>query len=45
MYTSVQCSQRSKEGAGSFGAGVTGGCESPNVGAENLNCWSHLSSP
>ena len=28
----------SKEGAGSFGAGVTGGWESPNVGAENLNC-------
>lgn len=43
--------QRSEEGMGSPGAGLSGGCELPDVGVSPratsaLNCWAiHLSSP
>lgn len=39
MCTGVQLLQRPEEGAGSSGAGVTWGCESPDLGAER---WTQI---
>lgn len=38
MCTRMQCPQRPEGDAGSFGAGLTGSCESPSVSDGNLDC-------